>query len=291
LRLRAPTHPGTRFIRNSAAPGWRAPCSARPMRLLSLTSLASLIAACGGATTSSLGGPYDASSGDASGPAVVLDCVPDAGVASTDPGDPAVQDTLSGTNGVFTDSCDPQGNLVDYSCETATTCGPGPNPGCSMVDTGRVVPQSIDCSGHCVNGRCDGRCPSIGQGYHFVAVGPAGAATLMNDSDGRTYVHSHLRPDRRLVRLHDRPDRRHGRLDRVARSSWRVLHRQGLRQHRRDDRRRPRAGRTELHLLLQHPLRGCVHAMRRDRGVTRVTARGGRRCAPRAGAAPCEARA
>ena len=169
------------------------------MRWLALTSLASLVAACGGATTSPLGGPSDASGqdvvvsaadaavGDAP-PAQVLDCVADAGVASTDPGDPSVQDTLTGTNGVFTDSCDSQGNLVDYSCETETVCGPGPTPGCSMYDTGRVVPQSIDCSGHCVNGRCDGRCPSIGQGYHFVAVGPPGAATLMNDSDGRTYA-------------------------------------------------------------------------------------------------------
>ena len=193
----------------SAIPrGWSGARLAQPapVRPLALTTLASLVAACGGATTSSLGDPgTDAAVVDAPA-AQALDCVADAGVTSSDPGNPAVKDTLSGTNGVFTDSCDSQGNLVDYSCETRTVCGPGPNPDCSMFDTGRVVPESIDCSGHCMNGECDGRCPSIGQSYHFVAVGSAGAVTLGNDTDGRTYACT-LITIRRATRSTARPAR------------------------------------------------------------------------------------
>ncbi len=104
------------------------------------------------------------------------------------PEDPSVQDTVRGTNGVFVDSCDPSGNLVDYLCETKNVCGPGPNPGCTEVATGAVISQNVDCSGHCTDGRCDGRCPTYDQRVSFVSVGMAGAATIHNDTDGRTYA-------------------------------------------------------------------------------------------------------
>jgi hypothetical protein len=125
----------------------------------------------------------DASTGRA------VDCAADAGVTVFGPGDPGIADTVHGTNGTFVDACDSTGNLVDYICETATVCGPGPNPGCRSYTTGLVVPKNINCSGHCANARCDGRCPAQGQSFHYVAVNnTTGAATIHNDSDGRTYV-------------------------------------------------------------------------------------------------------
>jgi hypothetical protein len=170
------------------------------LRCLALTSLCIVLTTACGGSTESLGSPAAdsgadspvpdpmASDTDAAAAVQAIDCVPDGAVMQPDPGDPGVQQTLSGTNGVFVDTCDAQGNLVQYSCETATTCGPGVNPGCSESTTGRVDSQNVNCSGHCAGGRCDSRCPDIGQRFHFVAVGPPGTANLANDSDGRTYA-------------------------------------------------------------------------------------------------------
>jgi hypothetical protein len=115
-------------------------------------------------------------------------CVPDAGAVGLHGDNPSIRDVVTGTNGSFIDTCDGQGNLVDYSCETHTTCGPGPNPGCTPFETGRVVPTSIDCSGHCVNGWCDGRCPADGDQFHFTGPASGGMVTIHDDTDGRTFV-------------------------------------------------------------------------------------------------------
>jgi hypothetical protein len=175
---------------------------------------AGMLSACGGATTglgtqgdageegsvtgadggvTGTDGGVTAADGGVDAPApLALTCVPDAGATASGPSDPAVPDVVSGTNGVFSDACDAQGNLVDYYCETFNVCGPGPNPSCQMYLTGRVVSQNVDCSGHCSTASCDSRCPAIGQRFHYAAVGASGAATIVNDSDGRTYACSVL---------------------------------------------------------------------------------------------------
>jgi len=158
--------------------------------------------ACGGSTASIAGGDDGGSPGadgaaDSPAPASTTDCTTiDAGGgpgggpnAAAGPTDPGVQDTVRGTNGTFVDSCDASGNLVDYLCETKTTCGPGPNPECTTSATGKVVSQNVDCSGHCSGGRCDSRCPAIGQAIDFVSVDPSsGDATIHDDGDGRTFA-------------------------------------------------------------------------------------------------------
>lgn len=155
-----------------------------------LVILSSGGAACGGQfdVIGGDGGNGDAGvdSGSEAAASVTTDCTTIDGGAG--PLDPSIQDTVSGTNGVFVDSCDPSGNLVDYLCETRNICGPGPNPGCTQVATGAVISQTVDCSGHCIDGRCDGRCPDFDQRVDFVSVGAAGSATIHNDTDGRAYA-------------------------------------------------------------------------------------------------------
>jgi hypothetical protein len=106
--------------------------------------------------------------------------------------DPRVQRTVQGTSQTSTDSCDADGNLVDYYCETKQTCtipGPDPLPNCTSVNTGNVLSQAYDCSGHCVNGTCESRCPTFGDLMSYVAVDAAtGSATLENQTDHRRYV-------------------------------------------------------------------------------------------------------
>jgi hypothetical protein len=132
---------------------------------------------------------FDASPAPDASTGKTIDCTADASAIMLGPGDPGIADTVRGSNGTFIDTCDSTGNLVDYTCETVSVCGPGPNPGCQSYMTGRVVPKSINCSGHCASGRCDARCPAEGQAFHYVAVNnTTGAVTIHNDSDGRTYV-------------------------------------------------------------------------------------------------------
>ena len=164
-----------------------------PRRLSPVVGFALSLAACGGSTAAignggdGGGGVDGAAVGD--GATLVLDCQPDGGATGTTGSDPSVQDTLHGTNGVFTDACDSMGNLVDYSCETLQTCGPGPNPDCTPYETGKVISTNLDCAGHCVDGRCDGRCPTESQRITFTSSADgAGNIAIHNDTAGRSYV-------------------------------------------------------------------------------------------------------
>jgi hypothetical protein len=115
----------------------------------------------------------------------VVDCTPDAGADMRV--DPEVRAFVRGTNGDFQDSCDPAGNLTEYSCETRRSCGLPPNPPCETWETGKVVPQSIDCNGRCVDGTCTSRCPQAGDRLVYEAVGAANIV-LENQTDHRLYV-------------------------------------------------------------------------------------------------------
>ncbi len=151
----------------------------------------SLSLGCAG-STAGIGGPSgDGGSDGTDGmppPPALVTCTPDAGPSGPVGVDPAVTQQVSGTNGVFTSTCDSRGNLVGYKCETQQRCGPPPNPPCTVYETGAVVSETIDCSGHCQNGACDGRCPAMGQAVTYLSVSPSGDAVLRNDADGRQYA-------------------------------------------------------------------------------------------------------
>jgi hypothetical protein len=104
---------------------------------------------------------------------------------------PEVSHTYTGTNGTFADSCDINGNLNDYRCETMPPpCGPGPN-GCwgPEVETGRVIAlPTIDCAGTCRAARCDDRCPQQGDQITFEGLDADGREIVRNDTDGRSYT-------------------------------------------------------------------------------------------------------
>lgn len=154
-----------------------------------------MAAACGCGGSSAVVGPPAGDGGPSDGGAdsssvvtpTSITCTPDAGDAGPYGVNPTVAVQVTGTNGVFTSSCDPQGNLIAYECEMMQSCGPGPNPECTPFETGKVVPQPIDCSGHCMAGACDGRCPAVGQQVTYVSVN-GDSIVLHNDVDGRTYA-------------------------------------------------------------------------------------------------------
>ena len=96
-----------------------------------------------------------------------------------------VRHTFVGTNGTFVDACNSQGNLQQYSCETASHC----DMGCDEVNTGRVTqPEVVDCVGACRDGRCDGRCPHQGDHLTFLGEGADARIFVRNDGDGRVYT-------------------------------------------------------------------------------------------------------
>ena len=127
-----------------------------PCRLSPVVGFALSLAACGGSTAAignggdGGGGVDGATVGD--GATLVLDCQPDGGATGTTDSDPSVQDTLHGTNGVFTST-------------------------------------NLDCAGHCADGRCDGRCPTESQRITFTSSADgAGNIAIHNDTAGRSYV-------------------------------------------------------------------------------------------------------
>lgn len=70
-----------------------------------------------------VGGTPALSTGGSTGLSIQCSASASAGLTSN----PEVQRTVQGTNGTFVDSCDAQGNLTDYSCESMQTCTYG-NP-------------------------------------------------------------------------------------------------------------------------------------------------------------------
>jgi hypothetical protein len=107
------------------------------------------------------------------------------------PPNPEVSHTFSGTNGMFADSCDADGNLLGYQCEKAyPPCTTGPDCGHNPIYTGNVVPlpQVVDCSHTCIAAHCDGRCPEQAEQVTFGGLDTDGREMVHNDSDGRTYA-------------------------------------------------------------------------------------------------------
>jgi hypothetical protein len=121
------------------------------------------------------------------GPVEKGTCVANAGVTS-EPVDAETKGVIRGDNGVFTDECDADGNLVEYVCETEMVCDEPPNPACESFTTGQVIAQNLDCVGTCVDGSCAARCPDFGDQVTYLTLGEAdGAATFRNETDGRNY--------------------------------------------------------------------------------------------------------
>ena len=139
-----------------------------------------------GASGSSGGGAGGASGGGAGGVGgtTSTDCE---SAAEAKPADPGTPGTVSGVNGAFTDECTPDGNLVEYLCETMQECDQPPNPACTTVLTGEVVSREFDCNGGCVGGACEDRCPEFGDQLTYLSVDAQGNVELRNETDGRKY--------------------------------------------------------------------------------------------------------
>ena len=70
----------------------------------------------------------------------------------TFPLDPAVRESIEGSNGTFVEACDAEGNLIEYRCDMQTLCGGGMD--CAPYPTGAVSPVTYDCGGRCQDGVC-----------------------------------------------------------------------------------------------------------------------------------------
>lgn len=99
----------------------------------------------------------------------------ESGKNGSDRSDSEIRRAVSGSNGTYTDHCDGDGNLVEYACESiGRECwdveesarppagAPRPPAPCGPRQTGDVTRHTVDCSGHCRNGSCAGRCPNFG---------------------------------------------------------------------------------------------------------------------------------
>ncbi len=108
-----------------------------------------------------------------------------------------VQTTVDATGGSFTDTCDADGNLIEYQCELGcygavpVTGSSAPIPKiigvpCLMEPTGQVLSTTVDCGGECVDGACVVHCPEPGDQILYVAQ-DGDVITLENVTKTRTY--------------------------------------------------------------------------------------------------------
>jgi hypothetical protein len=97
------------------------------------------------------------------------------------------RETFSGSNGVFTDSCE-NGNLVQRGCGVTYVTGPPGDPGPFPLGNGEVVSTNVDCGGRCVDGACPDVCPALGTTLEYVSVDAAGSAVLTQDDSGWSYT-------------------------------------------------------------------------------------------------------
>lgn len=101
----------------------------------------------------------------------------------------ATTGTTTGTNGSFTDSCDADGNLVEYTCELAPCLstrvafpgGRGGTGGVALCPTGTVLSRTVDCAGHCKGGACFDWCAEQGDELEFTAVSAMQARMAKGD--------------------------------------------------------------------------------------------------------------
>lgn len=99
----------------------------------------------------------------------------------------SIRSRVEGRNGAFEDRCDPNGDLIKYTCETEQTCIGFPNPTCTPFYTGFVRPSLVDCAGGCREGSCEDRCPAAGEHIVYEATDGTGWFTVRNEGDGETY--------------------------------------------------------------------------------------------------------
>ena len=71
---------------------------------------------------------------------------------ATFPLDPAVRESIEGSNGTFVEACDDEGNLIAYACNMQILCGGALD--CAPFPTGEVSPVTYDCEGRCQGGTC-----------------------------------------------------------------------------------------------------------------------------------------
>ena len=110
----------------------------------------SLVVACG-ATDDDQEGDGDTPAPETPAPVHLGHCYERTGHA-TFPLDPAVRESIEGSNGTFVEACDDDGNLIAYTCNMENRCG-GPID-CAPFPTGEASPVTYDCAGQCQGGTC-----------------------------------------------------------------------------------------------------------------------------------------
>jgi hypothetical protein len=97
------------------------------------------------------------------------------------------RETFSGTNGVFSDTCE-GGDLVQYTCGVTWIMGPPSDPGPFPQGTGEVSSGTVDCDGRCVDGACPNVCPALDSTLRYVSADAEGNAVLEHTETGWSYA-------------------------------------------------------------------------------------------------------
>jgi hypothetical protein len=66
---------------------------------------------------------------------------------------PYLRETMTGSNGTFTDECDATGKLVEYYCDYQMLCG-AMMTDCAPYPTGLVISRTTECRFRCGGGAC-----------------------------------------------------------------------------------------------------------------------------------------
>jgi hypothetical protein len=110
---------------------------------------------------------------------------------------PRTRGTATGVKGAFTDECNDEGNLVEYSCEVVTVAPPmcsgtptasgaaAPIPLCRII-TGEVLATTIPCEGGCTEGTCYAWCPDFQDQLTYAEV-ESGHVVLENKAEGHRF--------------------------------------------------------------------------------------------------------
>jgi hypothetical protein len=103
-------------------------------------------------------------------------------------GDAAVRNRVSGSNGVFVDDCDANGDLIEQVCASELIeecndfdCSEEPQP------TDVVSTVVVPCAGGCLDGVCASRCPAARATLHYDLVSMPGVAILRDVGTGVAY--------------------------------------------------------------------------------------------------------
>lgn len=96
--------------------------------------------------------------------------------------------TVVGSNGIFFDHCDANGDLIEYQCVNDDElecndeeCFDSPYP------TSEVIAYPVSCGGTCRDGACQSACPAVGTEVQFQSLLLDGSGVVVEPATGKRW--------------------------------------------------------------------------------------------------------